>query len=79
MLNAFGIQNGGQPIGFIARVVPFAGAKNDAHVIVFPRVGHVWQMFVRAVEIDIVVVITVEERADIEGAAQADKMTDGSG
>jgi hypothetical protein len=42
-------------------------------------IGHVRQIFVRAVEVDIVVVITVEERADIEGAAQADKMTDGSG
>ena len=63
----------------MARVIPFAGPENDVHVVVFPRVGHVRQIFVRAVEINVVVVIAVEEIADLEGAAQADKMTDGVG
>src|SRR5206468_12286424 len=74
MADPFGIQNLGEPQAFMARVVPFAGAENNAHVIVFPRIGRVWQIFVRTVEINIVVVITVEERADIEGTAEADEM-----
>ena len=63
----------------MARVVPFAGPENDVHVVVFPRVGHIREIFVRVVEINVVVVIAVEEIADLEGAAQADKMTDGIG
>jgi hypothetical protein len=63
----------------VARVIPFAGPENDVHVIVFPRVGHVRQIIVRAVEINVVVVIAVEEIADIERAAQADEMADGVG
>src|SRR5438046_3600446 len=63
----------------MTRVVPFAGPDNDVHVVVFPRVGHVRQIFVRAVEINAVVVITVEEIADFECATQADEMTDGIG
>ena len=47
-------------------VVPFARAEDDAHVIVFPWVRHVRQILVRAVEINIVVVIAVEEIADVE-------------
>ena len=50
----------------MARIVPFAGADDDAHVIVFPRVGYVRQIFIRAVEVNVVVVITIEKRADIE-------------
>jgi len=48
-------------------------------VIVFPRVGHVWQVFIRAVEVNVVVAITVEERANIERPAQTDEKTDGVG
>ena len=59
----------------MAGVVPFAGAENNAHVIVFPRVRCVRQIFIRAIEVNVVVVITIEERADIERAAQADEMT----
>ena len=66
VLDAFGIQNLGELIRFVARVVPFAGAENDAHMIVFPRIGRVRQIFVGAVEINVIVVIAVEERADIE-------------
>ena len=66
MLDALRIQNGGQSIGFTSRVVPFAGTENDAHVIAFPRFGHVWEVFVWAVKVNVVIVITVEERADIE-------------
>src|SRR5439155_3059489 len=47
------------------------------HVVVFPGVGPVWQVFIWAVEVNVVVVIPVEERADVERAAQADNMTDG--
>ena len=59
---------------FVAGVVPFAGADDDAHVIVFPRIGYVRQIFVGAVEVNVVVVITVEERADVERATQADEV-----
>ena len=44
----------------MARIVPFAGADDDAHVIVFPWVGHVRQIFVWTVEGNVVVVIAVE-------------------
>ena len=47
-------------------VVPFARADDDAHVVVSPRVGYVRQIFVRAVEVNVVVVIPIEEGADIE-------------
>ena len=50
----------------MAGVVPFAGAENNAHVVVFPRISRVWQIFIRAIEVNVVVVITIEERADIE-------------
>ena len=45
----------------MAGVVPFPGAKDDAHVIIFPWVSDVREIFVRAVEINVVVVIPVEE------------------
>ncbi len=53
-------------MGFVACVVPFAGSENDAHVIVFPRVSRVREIFIRTVEVDVVVVIAVEKRADVE-------------
>jgi len=58
----------------MARVIPFAGAKDYAHVVVFPRIGRVREIFVRTIEINIIIVITIEERADVERAAQADEM-----
>jgi hypothetical protein len=58
----------------MACVIPFAGTKNDAHVVVFPRIGRVREIFVRAVEINVVVVIAVEKWADVKRAAQADEM-----
>ena len=50
----------------MASVIPFAGANDDAHVIVFPRVGYVRQIFIRAVKVNVVVVLPVEKRADIK-------------
>ena len=61
------------------RVVPFTSAENDAHVIEFPRVGDVRHVVVRTVEIDVVVVIAIEKRADIDRAAEGNEMTDGIG
>ncbi len=61
MLDAFRIKNLGETIGFVARVVPFASPDDDAHVIVFPWVSDVREIFVRAVEINVVVVIAVEK------------------
>src|SRR5205814_8301087 len=58
----------------MACVVPFAGTKDYAHVVVFPRIGSVREIFVRTIEINIIIVITIEERADVERAAQADEM-----
>ena len=52
------------------RVVPFSSADNDSHVNVFPRVGRVRQILIRAVEINVVVPVAVEEIADVERAAQ---------
>ena len=57
-------------------VVPFARAEDDAHVIVFPWVRHVRQIFIRAVEVNVVVVVTIEKRADVERATQADEVAD---
>src|SRR5947209_10528263 len=79
VLNALRIQNLRQPIRFVAGVVPFAGADDDAHVAVFPRIGRVRQIFVRTIEINVVVVIAVEEIADIERPAQTDEVTYGIG
>ena len=50
----------------MARIVPFAGADDYAHVVVFSGVGRVWQIFVRAVKVNVIVVIAVEKRADVE-------------
>ena len=55
MLDTLGIQNSGHPMGFITSVVPFAGADDNAHLIVFPGVRHVREIFVRAVEVNVVV------------------------
>src|SRR5205814_10339607 len=44
MLNPFRVQDFGQPIRFVAGVIPLTGADNDSHVIVFPRVGLVRQV-----------------------------------
>lgn len=63
----------------MTRVIPFASPENDAHVVVLPRIWHVRQIFVRAIEINVIVVVAVEEIADLEGAAQADEMADGIG
>ena len=61
MLDAFRIKNLGETIGFVARVVPFASPDDDVHVVVFPWVSDIRQIFIRAVEINIVVVIPVEK------------------
>jgi hypothetical protein len=61
MLDAFGIQDFGEAIGFVAGVIPFPSAEDDAHVIVFPWVGNILQIFVGAVEVNIVVMIAVEK------------------
>jgi hypothetical protein len=45
----------------VAGVVPFACSENDSHVTIFPWVSDVREIFVRAVEINVVVVVTVEE------------------
>ena len=45
----------------MACVIPLAGAEDDAHVVVFPRIGRIRQVFVGTVEINIVVVIAVEK------------------
>jgi hypothetical protein len=58
----------------VAGVVPFAGANDDAHVIVFPGVGYVRQIFIRTVEVNVVILVGFEKRADVESATQADEM-----
>src|SRR5437868_9213580 len=70
MLDAFRVQDLGEAIRFMPGIVPFARADDDAHVVVFPRVGRVRQVIVGAVEINVVVVIAVEERTDVERAAE---------
>ena len=79
MADPFCIQDAGEPHRLVASIIPFAGAENDVHVVVFPRVRQVRQIFVRTVEINVVVVIAIEEITDLKGAAQADEMTDGIG
>src|SRR6266487_5670834 len=74
VLDAFAIENFGEAIRFVPGVVPLARADDDAHVIVFPWVIRVRQIFIRTVKVNIFVVVTVEERADVERAAQADQM-----
>lgn len=76
MLDALGIQEAGKAKALVARVIPLARAENDSHVIEAPRIGQVRQVMIRAVEVDVVVVITVEEVADLVGAAQADEISD---
>jgi hypothetical protein len=45
----------------MACVVPFASAEDDAHMIVFPRVGNVRQIFKWTVEVNVVVMIAIEK------------------
>ena len=40
--------------------------NDDAHVIVFPGVGYVRQIFIRTVEVNVVIVVAFEKRADVE-------------
>jgi len=61
VLDALRIQDLRQAIGFMAGIVPFTGAEDDAHVVVFPRVGQVRQIFLGTVEINVVIVIVVEK------------------
>src|SRR5438309_5746879 len=68
--NPFRIENARHAKRFVSRVVPFAGAENDAHVVVLPRVRDVGDVLVGVVKINIVVVIALKEITDIEGAAQ---------
>src|ERR1700736_6627927 len=75
VLDSFGIENGRKTQRLMASVISFAGTEDDAHVVELPRVGHVRQIFIRAVEVNVVVMITVEKRANVERSAQADQMT----
>ena len=70
MLDSFGIQDFGQTDRFMPRVIPLPCADDDPHVIEFPRVRNVGQVMVRTIEIDVIVVITIEERADVERSAK---------
>ncbi len=45
----------------MACVIPFTSAEDDSHVIVFPWVGYVRQVFVGTVEVNVVVVMAVEK------------------
>ncbi len=60
----------------MARVIPFTGAEDDAHVIKAPRIGKVRQVIVGTIEINIVVVVAAEKITDVERATQADQMAD---
>src|SRR5436853_7457829 len=44
--------------------------------MVFPGIGRVRQIFVRTIEVNVVVVIAVKKIADIERAAETDEVTD---
>ena len=77
MLNAFGVQDVGKPHRFMPGIIPLPGAENDAHVVEFPRIIDVRQVVVGTVEINIVVVIAIEKRTDIERAAERDEVADG--
>lgn len=74
LFDALQIQNFGQSIGFMTRVVPFASAQNGAHVLVFPTAGHIREVFVRVVEVNIRIVIALEKRTDVERAADCRAM-----
>ena len=43
------------------RLAKLVGGVDDAHVIVFPWVGYIRQIFIRAVKVNVVVVIAVEK------------------
>ena len=69
----------GEPQAFVPGVIPFTRADDDSHVVEFPGISHVRQILIRAVEINVLVVIAVKEIADVERPAQADEMADGIG
>ena len=71
--NAFCIQDAGQAHRFMAGVIPLSRPQNDSHMIEFPRIGDVREVFIRAVEVNVVIVIAVKIIPDFEGAAQADE------
>src|SRR5947208_16281317 len=54
----------------------FSRAEDVSYVFAFPWVRDVWQIFIRAVEVNVVVVVTIEKRADVERATQADEVAD---
>ena len=58
----------------MAGVIPLSRPQNDSHMIEFPRIGDVREVFIRAVEVNVVIVIAVKIIPDFEGAAQADEM-----
>src|SRR4029077_5211414 len=47
---------------------------DDAHVIVFPRIGRVRRIMKRTVEINVVVVIAVEKIAEVQRTAQTNEI-----
>jgi hypothetical protein len=61
VLYALGIQDLRQAIGFVACVIPFACAEDNSHVTIFRWVGHVWQIFIGTIEINVIVVVAVEK------------------
>ena len=61
MRNTLRIQDLVQAIRFVTGVIPFARPDDDAHVIVFPRIGDVRQILVQAVEIDVLVVVAIKK------------------
>lgn len=79
MRNTLRIQDLVQAIRFVTRVIPFARPDDDPHVIVFPRIGDVRQILVRAVEVNVLVVVAIKKIADLESAAKADEVADSIG
>src|ERR1700712_4087796 len=79
MRNPLLVQDATEPQAFVARIIPLAGAEDDPHVVVFPRVGNVRQILVRAVEINVLIMVAAEEIADVERAAQTDQVAHGIG
>src|ERR1700724_546843 len=57
--------------------IPLASAEHDPHmpqVVEVPRIAQLRQVVHRVVEVDVVVVIALQELADVEGAAHADQV-----
>lgn len=50
-------------------------SDDDAHVIESPGVRHVREVLVRAVEINVLVMVAIEKIADVERAVQVDEVT----